>query len=123
MPGPTPRVDRDEFRRLNEAGWTIAQLAPHFGISPTYVSRLRTKLGIVAPTRLNLTAERLARIERMLNDGASFREIRRTEGADMQTLRVHFPGRGWTPEQSADHLRALRKLTPLIERKNLKAAA
>lgn len=119
MPGPAPRVDRTEFTRLNEQGWTIPKLSEHFGITPTYVSRLRTKLGIIAPTKLNLRPERLATIEAMLDDGMSFKEIHRTEGADMETLRNHFPGRGWTQEQSAEYRAALRELEPLIRRNNV----
>jgi hypothetical protein len=123
MPGPKPRVDRDEFARLNAEGWTIPRLAEHFNITPTYVSRLRTKLGIRTPNLLDLTPERLATIEAMLNDGMSFKEIHRTEGADMETLRKHFPGRGWTLEQANEHRATIRTLRPLIRRNNLKTAA
>jgi hypothetical protein len=96
MPGPAPRVDRDEFRRLNADGWTAPQLAQHFGIAPRSVTRLRSKLGIQAPTDHTLTPDRLAQIEAMLDDGASQREIQRTLGVDRETIRAHFPGRGWT---------------------------
>jgi hypothetical protein len=118
MPGPKPRVDRAEFTRLNAEGWTLPQLAQHFKIHTTYASRLRTKLGIVAPTRLNLTDERLANIERMIEDGMSFKEIHRTEGVDMETMKKYFPGRGWTHAQAAEYRRMLRDLSPLIERNN-----
>lgn len=116
--GPKPRVDRAEFTRLNAEGWTLPQLAEHFKIHPTYASRLRTKLGIIAPTRLDLTAERLANIERMIEDGMSFKEIHRTEGVDMETLKKYFPGRGWTPAQAAEYRQMLRDLSPLIDKNN-----
>jgi hypothetical protein len=119
MPGPTPRVDRDEFARLNAEGATIPVLAEHFRITPTYVSRLRTKMGIKSPNVLNLTPERLAAIEAMLDDGMPFKEIKRTAGVDMETLRKHFPGRGWTIEQANEHRRVIRELNPLIRRNNL----
>jgi hypothetical protein len=123
MPGPKPRVDRDEFTRLNAEGWTIPRLAAHFNISTTYVSRLRTRLGIIPPTRTDLTPERLARIEAMLDDGMPFNEIHRTEGANPETLKKYFPGRGWTIEQSNEYRAAIRQLAPQIRRNTLKAAA
>ena len=119
MPGPAPRVDRAEFRKLNEEGATIPMLAEHFKITPTYVSRLRTRMGIKSPNRLNLSPERLATIEAMLDDGMSFKEIHRTEGADMETLRNHFPGRGWSIQEACEYRAALRELEPLIRRNNV----
>jgi hypothetical protein len=117
--GPAPRVDREEFAKLNAEGWTLPQLAEHFSIHVTYASRLRTKLGIKSPNRLNLSPERLATIEAMLDDGMSFKEIHRTEGADMETLRNHFPGRGWTIQEACEYRAALRELEPLIRRNNV----
>lgn len=119
MPGPRPRVDREEFTRLNDEGFTIPMLAEHFGISTTYVTRLRTKLGIKSRNRLDLTPERLTVIESMLEDGMSFKEIHRTEGVDMETLRRRFPGRGWTVEQANEYRAAIRALAPQIRRNNV----
>jgi IS30 family transposase len=103
------KIDRAEFHRLNANGWTSEQLAEHFGVHPTSISRLRVKLGL--SQKPTMTPERKQAIEAMLDDGMSYREINRTEGADMQTLRRHFPGRNWTPQQSADHLAAIRRAT------------
>lgn len=106
---PRQKVDREEFRRLSaEEGWTIPQLAEHFRIHPISVTRLRRHLGISHEKRL-LTPERRARIEAMLDDGWSFSEIHRTEGADRDMLLREFPGRAWSMEQQVEHLRALRE--------------
>jgi lambda repressor-like predicted transcriptional regulator len=103
---PRKPVDRDEFARLHADGWTLARLAAHFGVSARTASNVRAELGLRSP-RL-LSPERLARIEAMLADGWSFKEIHRTEGADMETLRKHFPGRQWSKAQAIAHTAAAR---------------
>lgn len=50
-----------------------------------------------------MTPERRARIQTMLNDGWSWEEIHRTEGANWDTMTRHFPGTQWTPEQVSAH--------------------
>jgi hypothetical protein len=106
------KVDREEFRRLSaEEGWTIPELAEHFRIHPISVSRIRRDLGI-GHKRNVLTPERRARIETMLNDGWSFMEIHRTEGADRDMLLREFPGRAWTREQTLEYSRAMRQAKP-----------
>ncbi|URQ05033.1 DNA binding protein [Arthrobacter phage Iter] len=111
---PRKPVDRDEFARLHAEGWTIARLADHFGVSPRTVSNLRRELGLRSP-RL-LSPERLARIEAMLDDGWPFKEIHRTEGVDMETLRKHFPGRQWSKAQAIAHTAAVRYFGEQIEK-------
>lgn len=101
------KIERAELTRLTADGWTVAQLAEHFGAHPTSISRLRGSLGI--STKPTMTPERRARIEAMLADEWSFAEISRTEGADQATLRKHFPGRAWTEHQRAAHLSTLRR--------------
>ncbi|UVK63568.1 helix-turn-helix DNA binding domain protein [Arthrobacter phage Janeemi] len=111
---PRKPVDRAEFARLHTEGWTIARLADHFGVSPRTVSNLRRELDLRSP-RL-LSPERLARIEAMLDDGWSFKEIHRTEGADMETLRKHFPGRQWSKAEAIAHTAAARYFGEQIEK-------
>ena len=43
-----------------------------------------------------MTPERLAQAARLLEDGASQREVQRTTGLARETIRKHFPGKGWT---------------------------
>ena len=100
------KIDRAELTRLTAEGWMVKQLAEHFNAHPTSISRLRARLGI--STKPSMTPERRARIEQMLADEWSFAEIGRTEGADPETLRRHFPGRAWNEHQRAQHLSALR---------------
>lgn len=115
MPAPK-KIDRAEFARLDgEEGWTLARLAEHFGVNVTTASRVRRELGLNRTDHF-LTPERLARIEQMLDDGWSFNEIHRTEGADLSTLRRHFPGRQWSKADSIAHTSAVRHFGELLEK-------
>ena len=40
--------------------------------------------------------ERLQQAARLITDGASQREVQRTTGIARETIRKHFPGKGWT---------------------------
>ncbi|QDK01924.1 helix-turn-helix DNA binding domain protein [Arthrobacter phage Vibaki] len=106
MPAPR-KVDLTELAALVEQGLTTPQLAEHFAVTPSTIARNRKRLGISTECP-RMTPERRATIEAMIEDGMPFAEIHRTEGADPETLRRHFPGRAWTTEQRAAHLAALR---------------
>lgn len=102
------KIDRAELTRLTAEGWTLTQLAEHFDAHPTSISRLRSQLGI--SPKPTMTPARKAAIQAMFDDGWSFAEISRTEGADVKTLSKHFPGQAWTTQQRAQHLATLRTL-------------
>ncbi|WGH21118.1 helix-turn-helix DNA binding domain protein [Arthrobacter phage Cassia] len=107
------KVDRDEFARLDPT-MSLQELASHFGVSLSTASRVRRALGL--SREHFLSQERLARIEAMLDDGWSFKEVHRTEGADMETLRLHFPGRQWSKAEATAHTSALRYYGERIEK-------
>ncbi|WGH21227.1 helix-turn-helix DNA binding domain protein [Arthrobacter phage ObiToo] len=107
------KVDRDEFARL-DATMTLRELADHFGVSESTAVRVRRELG--RSRDHFLTQERLARIEAMLDDGWSFKEIRRSEGVSLDSLRKHFPGRQWSKAQATAHTAALRYFGERIEK-------
>lgn len=113
MPAKT-KINRDELAQLTAQGWTVEQLAEHFKVHPTSISRLRTRLGI--STKPAMTPERRATIQAMFDDGWPAKEIHRTEGADMETLRKHFPGQAWTPRQAQEHTSAVRPIFRKIRR-------
>lgn len=106
------RIDRAEFRQLFEAGMNRADLANHFGCDLVTVTRIRKALNLpeFAGTPRRLTTDRRQRIQAMLADGQSFAEISRTEGADPETLRRHFPGQQWTRRQCIDFHTAIRRI-------------
>lgn len=105
------KIDYDEFRRLNDDGWTIAELAEHYQVNRRTVSRVRSQLGI-AHEYLGrpMTDERKAVIQQMIDDCWSHEEIHRTEGADVSTLRKYWPGTAWTDQQRAQHASTLRTI-------------
>ena len=53
--------------------------------------------------------ERLEQAARLLADGASQREVCRTTGIARETLRKHFPGKGWTFIQGGEFRALTRK--------------
>lgn len=108
MPAKT-KVDREEFARLYEEGLSLSELAEHFGAHPATLYRVRVSLGLPATVR-RMTPERKAAISAMLDDGWSFAEVQRTEGADWETLARHFPGRAWTTAQRMAHVNSSRVL-------------
>lgn len=103
------KIDRQELSQLHEQGKTTSQLAEHFSAHVDSITRIKNELGLTIDKRM--TPERLARLTQMVNDGWSFKEIHRTEGADMETLRKYFPGRSWTHEQCIEYLRLRRMET------------
>lgn len=53
--------------------------------------------------------ELLKQAEALLADGASQREVQRTTGLARETIRKHFPGKGWTQKQGGDFAALIRK--------------
>lgn len=107
------KVDREEFQRLAPTH-TNKQLKEHFNVNEATISRLRKLTN--TSTAVRLTPERKARIQKMIDDGWPFKEIQRTEGADISTLRRHFPGHQWTPQQAQEHTSAIRPIFRRIRR-------
>lgn len=46
-----------------------------------------------------VTPEEVAQWEKMLDDGMSYREIRRTSGRGHSTIAKYLPGRGWSQDE------------------------
>lgn len=98
------RDDRlDEVRRLTAIGRTAQQIAEQIGCSKRQVCRDRRSLGLSPPHAPPLTDSQLEQAEALLDDGASRSETARTLGVAETTIRRHFPGRGWTKQQIAEH--------------------
>lgn len=97
-PAPRASVDPGRFAAMVREGATNTELAEAFECSPATVSRWRARLGVPGPVRRAYSADDLALIEDRLADGWSVAEIHRTHGFDPETVRRHFPGRSWSPE-------------------------
>lgn len=111
---PTPKkIDRDEVKRLVKHGLTIREIADRLNCNEGSISRIKAQLGITHEyLGRPMTEERLHTIWQMLYDGWSHEEIHRTEGANVETIRRHFPNTAWTHKQSGEHQAALRILNP-----------
>lgn len=108
------KVDRTKFIELAAEGKSNKELQEHFKVSECTISRLRKTTG--TSTKPTMTPERKARIEAMIADGWSFAEITRTEGADPETLRRHFPGQAWTERERCAYLSTLRMVNPYFNK-------
>lgn len=111
---PIPkRIDRDEVKRLVKQNLTLREIADRLNCNEGSISRIKSQLGISHAYRGRpMTEQRLHAIWQMLYDGWSHEEIHRTEGANVETIRRHFPGTAWTFKQAGEHQAALRILNP-----------
>lgn len=105
-------LDRDAIARLHDEGLTGREIAAQLGYSEDAVGRIRKELGINPGIRM--TPERHARIQQMLNDGWSWAEIERTEGATWDTMRRHFPGTAWTHTHAGHMIATTRDVRPRL---------
>jgi len=103
-------INRNEVRRLTEAGHTASQIAETLKCSKQGVERVRHELGIKGKYQ-QLPPEKRERIEAAIRDGWSQAEICRTLNVDVETMRRHYPDAKWGPEQIADYVRTLRTAT------------
>lgn len=91
------RVARDQdIAELTRSGATIPQIAERLGITTRTVERARKRVGINKPCR-RYTDDEVARVEAMLADGVSMKEIDRTTGRAIGSTSNRWGGRGgWT---------------------------
>ena len=101
------KVDREQFAARAQCGATNAQLAERFEVSVCTVARIR-KIVQIPGNKAKITAEQIQEIGERINDGWSHREIRRTLGHSLETIRRYYPDSAWTQEQTNDHLRLMR---------------
>ena len=100
-------INRNEVRRLTEAGHTAAQIAETLNCSKQGVERVRHELGIKGKYQ-QFPPEKRERIEAAIRDGWSQAEICRTLNVDVDTMRRHYPDAKWTQEQQTEYIRTLR---------------
>jgi IS30 family transposase len=100
---------RERVAQWTRAGVSIAEIAARLNITERSVQRYRRRAGVSLPAGERLTADELARAEQLLDDGCSGNEVARTIGRSDTTIRRHFPGRGWTPEQTYEHIAGVQR--------------
>ena len=121
MPRPAP-IDYEKMATLQRRNLSAQQISEQLGCHTRTVTRWRARSGLSQPTSVNggrpLSPERKRAVEEMINDGASFNDIIDTLHVTGETIRRHFPGRGWTPAQGSAkaHLtRALNRLPDSLQ--------
>jgi transposase-like protein len=61
--------------------------------------------------RVRMSQEDIARMEQLLDDGASYAEVARTIGCSARAVARYFPNRGWTEDQTVEFMTMMRKTT------------
>ena len=111
-----PRIDDERVKVLTEQGMTEKQIADILGFDRRTVGRSRKRQGI-APGSSNgnrrYTPEQIRRVEEMLDEGHSKRDIERTLGVNWNWLVKRYPGRGWTPAETGQYNRMRKQLDSL----------
>lgn len=101
-PRPYRRLnDIDALTELTLARKTPAEIAAALNVADHTVRRHQLRLGLrdTDSARARVPDEVLVRAGDLLRDeGLSYREVARTVHVDVDTLRRHFPGHGWTSE-------------------------
>lgn len=105
------RESRDEqIRAATQAGESASIIAARHGISTRTVSRIRTRLGIAQTVPPPLTAAQHQRVQQLIEDGCSAREIARTIGCADATIRKHYPHAVWTRAEAMDFAHSCRRM-------------
>ena len=105
LPKDRDDVEREAaFLELQASGLTAPQIAERLNVTPRTVARWRVRHGLAEPIPVTAgvpaSPERLRAAEALLNEGASYQEVGRTLGMTSRTLAHHFPGRGWSRQES-----------------------
>jgi DNA-binding CsgD family transcriptional regulator len=91
---------RERVVELTRQGYSAPVIAGFLGITKRSVVRIRAHMGIARePSGPPLTEAEKAQAGMLLGDGCSYADVGRTLGRHPNSIRRHFPGRGWEREQ------------------------
>lgn len=113
------RPDAEEIRQWVEVDrMEDREIANMLGMEVSTFAKLRQRRGVMRADPETayyprISQERLDEIERLLDGGYSYRAIEEMTGTDQRTIARHFPGRGFTKEQSIEASLMSRKLGKL----------
>lgn len=93
------RVDASRIIELTREGIPVARIAEMMDCSDRSVNRVRVRAGLGGPAAIPLSAEEIAAIRSLLEDGCSLRETARTTGRSRWIIAKKFPEYGWTAQQ------------------------
>lgn len=101
------RISRERVKELTEQHVSLSRQARILGCTPKQISRIKHELKLTKPAAKAYPPEMYTKVEKMLDDGASYLEVQKTLGPSLRWLAKRFPGRGWTKKQMADHRHAI----------------
>lgn len=86
---------------VHSLGYTDAQLAKHYGITPISAEKARLRHRVLRQKpHLSVAPEAKARMESLLDEGYSYAGVAEIMNSTPRTVANHFPGRGFTREQA-----------------------
>lgn len=85
---------------LTRCGVSAPRIAEQLGVTPRTVTRWRLRAGISEGEARHIAQEVWEEARRILDDGASYGEVARTLGVSRATVARHFPGEGWSRDQT-----------------------
>lgn len=94
---------RQRIVELTRQGRSAAQIADELKINARTVVRVRVERGVAQSGPQRFTADELAQVEAMLDDGCSITEAARTIGRSPCRLWEIYRGRGWTAIEAAQY--------------------
>lgn len=109
-------ADHESIAELHRLGYSAPQIAVRAGCSTRTVERWRRSQGLTerpAHSSYPVTPERLEAARRLLDDGASHKDISQTLHMSRTTLQRHFPGTAWTRDESIRMAHMVRQLNRL----------
>lgn len=114
-------MSNDEIRELVlERGLSDRELGELLGIKPESAARRRHRAGVIRGAagvdRGRKTPEQIARMGELLDEGLSYAAVGEVLGVDKETVARHYPGRGWSREQTMAHAAASRHGYAKIDR-------
>lgn len=112
--------DHDEIVRLTVQGLSAAEIAVRVGCSTKQVARVRVARDVSRPVPLHagrrITPDRLEAIGAMVADGVSRQDIAESLGVSWHTIARHFPGTGWSHQESGRFSYAVRRANEALRR-------
>lgn len=92
----------DRIVELVREGLTTTEIANRMKVTRQTVNRAKRDRGLVTRSAPRFTADEIATVEAMLDDGVSYTEIGRTINRPASTICHRWPHRGWSPQQSSE---------------------
>ena len=97
--GPIPLHD-EEIAAMTRQGLSQKIISEKLGITVRSVQRGCRRMGLSRPAYSKMSADELARAEKMLDDGESIRQVAETLGRGWDTISRYFPGRSLDPAEA-----------------------